>query len=302
MDSAPSTLLAGLIDYAGLYPPAALPLERALGDYAGFRLGPERRALNRFVVPGRRLEELGERLRALPRALRGGGPWRLAVTAGPELAGDVRAVAEFTARHGPALAWVETLETVARTADEVTRAREAVASGPALVVELPLNADLPALVRAVKAVRALAKVRTGGPQGADIPPPAALLGFLEACARERLPFKATAGLHHPVRGVAPLGYEPGSERATHHGYLNVLLAAAALWHRRSPGEAARLLEDEDRDAFQLRRDEIVWRSLSLTTPVIAGARRSFATAVGSCSFTEPVEELRELGAGIAGLP
>jgi hypothetical protein len=302
MDSAPSALLAGLFDYAGLFPPAALPMEKALRDYAGYRQGPERRALNRVVVPARRLTEFGTLLHGLPRDLRGPGPWRVTAIAGDDLPADLRSVREFTTRHGPSLAWIESLEATARIPSQVARAREAVPSGPGLILELPLDADLPALVHAVKAARARAKIRTGGRRAADIPTPDAVLGFLEVCAREHVPFKATAGLHHPVRGLAPLGYEPDAERVTMLGYLNVLLAAIALWHGRGLAEARRLLEDEDRDAFQLRQDEIAWRSLHFTTAEIAEARRLFATTVGSCSFTEPLEELRELGAGIAGLP
>ena len=57
-----------------------------------------------------------------------------------------------------------------------------------------------------------AKVRCGGER---VPAVDELGGFTRRCRALRLPFKATAGLHHPVRG--------GSQ----HGFLNV--AAAALF-------------------------------------------------------------------------
>ena len=44
------TLLAGLIDYAGLYPPASLDMPSAVGNYLTYRRGPHAAALGRFVV------------------------------------------------------------------------------------------------------------------------------------------------------------------------------------------------------------------------------------------------------------
>ena len=40
---------------------------------------------------------------------------------------------------------------------------------------------------------------------------------------------------------------------------------------------------------------LAWRQLRATTPQLAAARREFAAAFGSCSFAEPVAELRALG-------
>src|SRR3954451_17706098 len=48
-------LLSRLIDYAGLYPPASLPLEIVIERYRGFRGSPESWILNRLVLPSDRL-------------------------------------------------------------------------------------------------------------------------------------------------------------------------------------------------------------------------------------------------------
>src|SRR5262245_47431436 len=53
-----STLLAGILDYAGLFPPAALDLPSAVNLYAGYRRGPHAAILGRFVCPAGRLAEL----------------------------------------------------------------------------------------------------------------------------------------------------------------------------------------------------------------------------------------------------
>ena len=59
-----------------------------------------------------------------------------------------------------------------------------------------------------------------------IPDPADLARFIAACAAAGVPWKATAGLHHPVRAEQALTYEPGAPRAVMHGFLNVFAAAA----------------------------------------------------------------------------
>ncbi len=50
-------LLDGLIDYAGLFPPAALGMEDAVASYATYRRGPFAWMLGRFIVPAARLGE-----------------------------------------------------------------------------------------------------------------------------------------------------------------------------------------------------------------------------------------------------
>jgi hypothetical protein len=270
-------------------------MERAVRAFAGYRQGPERWVLGRFVVPARRLGEFADGLRSLPAELRAGEPWPVAVLGG-ELGADLAAVAAFTAGPAGALAHVEAIEVPAITEAGIAAARAAVPPGLVLVLELPLVRDLPALARAVRAAGAVAKVRTGGVNRGDIPAPADVLRFLAACAGERVPMKATAGLHHAVRAEQPLTYEAGCARATMFGYLNVWLAALALWHGRTPEEARRILEEEDRRAFALGDDAVGCGAVRFSAEEVMAARRDFATAIGSCSVEEPVAEMRELGA------
>ena len=299
MTSATHAFFAGLVDYAGLFPPAALPMARALGDYAAALGGPNAWVLGRLVVPVRRLEELASALATLPADSFAAGPWRLTAIAGPDLAADLVGVRAFHDSHGESVVRVTALETVARDGAEVARARAAVPPTLPLIVELPLDGDLAALAGAVRAAGATAKVRTGGVTPGDIPGPAALLGFLTACARERLAFKATAGLHHPVRGPRALTYAPDAPRATLFGYLNVFLAAIVLWHGGDAADAARILAEEDPAAFRLDGETVAWRGLAFAEPEVAAARAAFATAIGSCSFREPVDEIREMGVRLA---
>jgi hypothetical protein len=62
-------LLNGIIDYAGLFPPANLPLDEAVRNYARYRTEPESWMLARFVCPARRLAELNTHRSELPETL-----------------------------------------------------------------------------------------------------------------------------------------------------------------------------------------------------------------------------------------
>lgn len=105
-------------------------------------------------------------------------------------------------------------------------------------------------------------------------------------------FKATAGLHHPLRAPHPLSGEADAPRAVMHGFLNVFLAAAFAWHGERRIEP--IVAETDARAF--RFDERAhWRDRSLEAAQVRTAREQFAHAFGSCSFAEPVADLEALG-------
>ncbi len=140
-----------------------------------------------------------------------------------------------------------------------------------------------------------AKVRTGGLTRESIPAAKDLADFLYRAAERRLAFKATAGLHHPVRSDQPLTYAADAPRGVMHGFINVFLAAAFAWHGADRSTVLGVLNETDPGAFQFRNDEAVWLDRRVTTEEIAEARREFAHSFGSCSFEEPIADLRKLG-------
>lgn len=145
---------------------------------------------------------------------------------------------------------------------------------------------------AVKKSGCFAKIRTGGVVPEAIPAPSVVSSFITACAERRLPFKATAGLHHPIRAVHPLTYEPDAPRAIMHGFINVLLASAFAWH--GEREIEPIVADTDPRSFSFDT-EARWGNRSLSVDAIRKARQEFIHSVGSCSFDEPVHDLKALG-------
>lgn len=144
----------------------------------------------------------------------------------------------------------------------------------------------------VKAAGCFGKIRTGGVKPEAIPSTQAVANFILACAEKRLPFKATAGLHHPIRADYPLTYESDAPHAVMHGFLNVLMAAAFAWHGNQDIEP--ILAETDPSAFRFD-DRAHWRNLSLSHAEIKASRVEFMHSIGSCSFEEPVQELQKLG-------
>ena len=233
MSDARRAALSALIDHAPTFPPASLPTPDALDEDRRARASDDAWMLARLVWPASRLDELEGEDRALSVLL--DGPY----------GGDMRAEAVET--HWDA--GVEGLHGEA-------------------YVELPLGEGLEERI-GVLAERGLrAKVRCGG---AEVPSADALGRFLSACRAAGVPFKATAGLHHPLAAQG------------RHGFLNVIAACAF-------GDAAALTDD-----VLLGPEGLRWRDRSAGVAELERVRREQLVAVGSCSFAEPVDDLKELG-------
>ena len=269
MPDARRALLGGLIDYAGLFPPAELPMGGAVAGYRAAASGDHAWLLDRFVCPAARLGELSERLG-------GGESWPVAVTV--DLA-EVDAVFAYA----DALT-LDALE-VRLPGGSAPDAVRGLGSHPIerCFVEVPLDDSSDDILEAVAREGVGAKVRCGGAMAA--PDPAKLAGFIAGCAVRDLPWKATAGLHHPFRDVDPATGE------SRHGFLNVLTAAGLAAGGASEADVAAALADTDVRAFSLDESGLRWRDH------VAGAQaRARFDGYGSCSFDEPVDDLVALGA------
>lgn len=294
--AATSSLLAGLVDYAGLFPPAGLDMEGAVREYARHRRSPERWILGRLIVPAARLEEMETAAAPYLPTLGATDPWRLSVLLGNDAAEEAAEASSFGQRLG-AQAVVDSVELRATspTAEGLGRALDALPVGLTAYVELPLDADLPPLLQALKARGARAKMRTGGVTADAIPSLSRVARFLVSCAAARVPFKATAGLHHAVRAVRSLTYAADSPKGTMHGFLNVFAAAALAWHGAGADTVEAALREESADAFRVDHDGLSVGSHRASAAEVAATRAEFAMGFGSCSFAEPVADLKALG-------
>jgi hypothetical protein len=247
-------LLDSLIDYAGLFPPAALSMEEAVRNYEKYRESKYAWMLGRFVVPAAKLGEV---------------PIEIPVTV-------LAAPGEFPD--------VDCIETKASSPEDV----ESIAAnrgGRTIYVEITDDS----LIERIGNNGLRAKLRTGGTTADAFPSTERIAQFLRRCAELRVAFKVTAGLHHPLRCVKPLTYEPSAPTGTMNGFLNVFLAAAL------PQFAERILVEENPRAFAFDDGGAWWRDRRITTDELARVRKHLAISFGSCSFEEPVSDLREIG-------
>lgn len=257
-----SPLLEGLIDYAGVFPPAALSLAEARAEYEQLRRGEHGWVVGPMLVLASDLDDP---------ALRGLDAAHLGAVA--DVVPD-RRVAQAERRVDPssASAAIAQLRDVA----------------PVLYLESHDPTDLSflepiATARAVD-VDVRAKIRTGGATADAFPSPAAVAAFLAACVARGIPCKATAGLHHPVRTTSDV------PEATEHGFLNVL-AAARCALAGDPEATLAALETTDIADFDVATATYRGVGAGLDVAEVRAVFRS----IGSCSVAEPTGYLVELG-------
>ena len=251
-------------------------MSRAVENYVRYRASPEEWMLGRFVVPVARLDEFEA-------AANGAAPLVSALI-GADLASDLDRIA-----RSPFL--IDAIEMKATESDQVESAMKRMP--PRLTPYFEIT-DLQ-LIPAIRDTGARAKIRTGGITPEAFPEAAEIAKFLLACAENNVPFKATAGLHHPLRCHRPLTYSPDGPSGWMFGFLNVFLAAVLARQGLSEDLLEQLLMEETPAAFQLSDAQITWAGHTLNVEEIAAGRREFAISLGSCSFEEPVADLKSLG-------
>lgn len=289
-------LLGQTVDYAGLFPPARLPLEEAVAEYAAVSAGPGSWLVDRFVCPVSLLGGLAEAASrsglAVVRTTVVGTP-----ASGPEaVEEDARAVLA-----APSGLVVEAYE--AKLASFEAAACAGVLGRLAASLESsawPLFVELPRGEGRDEAMLSLAsalpdvgfKLRMGGLEPADFPPTEEVASFIVEAASLECPLKFTAGLHEPLR------YYDEADGAWHHGFVAALAAAClAYTQEASRREVAAVLES-DGFAFDDSGFHVGPHHASLDD--IAEFREWFG-GFGSCSVAEPLAGLERLG-WLAGSP
>lgn len=300
------TLLAQLIDDAGLFPPAALAMGPAVERYLANRAGGYSWLMGRFIVPASRLDELVTLLRrANPRE-----PVRLSVIIDSDpsprawfgSAASMLAAVSLVRSTVPYVA-IEVLEAALpplatkRDSYDAAIGQFAALAGQAGLRDLPIYLEIPRDGRyrellefaagALGRTRLGAKLRCGGLRADAFPSVEDVAAFVGVVTQAGVPFKATAGLHHPIRHL-----ELGSGFWM-HGFLNVL--AASTFAPRVDAEAlASIIAEEDSSAFTIDSDGLAWRDVRASAHELVSMRERFVS-YGSCSLSEPIDDLITLG-------
>ncbi len=289
------------IDDAGLFPPARLSMRDALAAHDLAAAGPFGWLLKRFVVPASRLGELAGALGTRST------PLRTAVVFDGALVENIAAVGREMHARTERIA-VEALElkledlpgdepaNKAATLVEIERVG-AFGKPPLIYLEIGISDDahlelnLQAFAQTLAGgARPFPKVRCGGADASAVPSAAQLAQFIARTRDLDLAFKATAGLHHPIRHQnAQAGYAM-------HGFLNVAGAAIlARTHAFDREKLEAMLLDDSGPDFRLSERCFEWRGAMATADEIAAARTRAFHSIGSCSLEDPVSDLVALG-------
>ncbi|TWG90106.1 hypothetical protein L615_009300000110 [Nocardioides sp. J9] len=281
-----------LLDDAAIFPPGNLPLPDAVRAHLAHGVAPYADLLGPLVVALADLPALAETTADLPAdsiAVSVTVPSPADVAAAVERARGIRAVRlaalEVAVPEGVAAGDVIPALDAAlggpdrrssHLTDETSSVKEEFRRStgetlPTTYVELPRDERRPALVAALAGTAHHAKLRTGGVRAETYPDETELADAVVMLVRGGVPFKATAGLHHAVRNTDP---ETGFEQ---HGFLNLLAATDAAAQGAGADAVAAVLAERDPHKLPDR-----------PRPTLLGS-------IGTCSITEPVDELTDLG-------
>jgi hypothetical protein len=292
-----SVMLDGLIDFAGLFPPAELEMTAMVSAYREAMLDERGWMVGRIIVPVSRLDEFEHAAADLLPDEEEADPWCVSALTRPcgdgGFGADLDAIAAFNTRHAEAAcgrAVIDVIESRGDTAAAIDAAMDMIPDDIFPFIEISHKSDPRGLLAVLAGSEAAAKIRTGGVRPELYPSVDELAAFIAASASAGVPFKATAGLHHPLpnmNDVVP---------ARQHGFLNVFLAAIMARSQELDAEAVRpLLEVCDPDAFVFGDDIARLGEYEIDRDEIEEARLSFAISFGACSVSDPWADLASLG-------
>jgi len=286
-------LLSQIIDYAGLFPPSQATMSEAVLNFATYRNSNYGWMLGRFVVPAARLDEFRDVARDF--VSKDGDPWRLSVVAGEDINQTLREVTTFNKANGPSIV-CDVLEVKANTVSKIENTVKALPEGLTAYFEIATGDAFVELVTTLSALGQRSKIRTGGVIHEDFPTSREIIRFVRTCMAANVPYKATAGLHHPLRCFKPLTYAANAPTGTMHGFLNMLVMTGFARESYRVGVLEEIMEEEFEEVFAFSEKGIMWRGEHfLPTAHLARLRLKGMNAFGSCSFDEPIADLQALG-------
>ena len=285
-------LLSSIVDYAGLFPPAKLDLQEAIANYVQYRQTHNRWLLGNFIIPVSRLTELQTLLINRPLNNTITSKFSLSVILSEDWESEIKQIKIF---NNISQFEIASVEFKPLSVAEIERAIDYLSDEIESFFEISLAADFITYLKTLQGTKASAKIRLGGLTAEAFPSADRLCQFIFASAEAGVPFKATAGLHHVLPGKYTVSHESNSFITSMQGFLNLsILAALVYWQKLTRQEALAVLQESFHRSFQFQEKNIVCQNHHLNLAEIQQARQHFFRSFGSCSFQEPLDELKEL--------
>lgn len=287
-------LLSGIVDYAGLFPPSQLSMSEAIIKYATYKNSNYNWMLGRFVLPLTRLDEflgIAGDIVSDDESKK----WYLSILASEDIEETIQII-DFFNEENSINVFCDTIEAKANTSSRIEDIAKAIPPHLTAFIEIPTRGNIADLIATLAITGQCGKIRMGGITKEAFPTINQILRFMHICTAANVPFKATAGLHHPIRCFKPLTYEKNAPEGNMNGFLNVFLAVAFMRMGFKRSLIKELLQDEWGESFRFDETGVTWRQEHfLNNEQLEYIRRNNIISFGSCSFEEPIEDLQEIG-------
>ena len=327
------TFMNGLIDYAGLFPPADLPLNEAISEYISQIKSDNSQMLSRFIIHTSKLDELDEFLPLFKDV----GPLRLSVLGGGGNSDDeylnkidqnITNINDYREKHGNKIE-IDVIEckmpsnspskstmekaTASLNRNGLTHYHEFAELPPVgmnystEIDDSSWDKDITPTVKLIsKLDNAGIKLRCGGIVKEAFPSVEQVAAMIQTCVIIGVPMKFTAGLHHPIRHFAD-EYDEYM-----HGFINTFGAGVFATTFPKPKNSqekyrmfillSHMIDDQNAENFSFTNDSMTWKvgddrdtQFEIDAETIENARKNGMISYGSCSFQEPIDDLTQLG-------
>ena len=327
------TFMNGLIDYAGLFPPADLPLNEAINEYISQIKSDNSQMLSRFIIHTSKLNDLDEFMPLFANI----GPLRLSVLGGGgnkddeylnKINQNIANINDYREKHGnkikidvmeckmpsnsPSKSTMEKV-TTSLNKNGLTHYHE-FAELPPVGMNYSTEIDdsswdkeiLPTVELLSNLDNAGIKLRCGGIVKEAFPSVEQVAAMIQTCVIIGIPMKFTAGLHHPIRHFA----EEYDEFM--HGFVNTFGAGILATTFPKPTNSqekyrmfillSHMIDEQNAENFSFTNNSMTWKvgddrdtQFEIDAEKIENARRNSMISYGSCSFQEPIDDLKQLG-------
>lgn len=288
---------ASLIDYAGLFPPASESMDDAVASYRDARNGSTGWVAGRFLCKASSLTDLaGVATRMF---VAGEAPWQIGVIFDLPAGESASLAIDFHREMDPALviasAEARLPEPTSHAVDSLITTMTTVNPDIVPFVEVDRSAGIAEQINLVaddlsgRRRTGGVKLRCGGLTADLFPEPGEVAEFIASATDRHIAFKATAGLHKPIRHFdEELGVH-------HHGFVNLVVASALGEAGMERSTVESVISETDAEAFVFGPATVSWRGHDVPGAAMRRMRHSGFVAYGSCDFDEPVEALASLG-------
>ena len=327
------TFMEGLIDYAGLFPPAELPLNEAINEYILQLKSENSKMLSRFIIHTSKLENLDQFIPLFEDV----GPLRLSVLGGggnsneeylKNIKKNIEDIDNYRQKHQKKIEINvieckmpsnspsrETMEKASKLLNnsglthyhEFTQLPYVDMNYSTEVDESSWDQEIIPTVQIISKIKnAGIKLRCGGVVKEAFPTVEQIAAMIQACVIAEVPMKFTAGLHHPIRHFA----EEYDEYM--HGFINTFGAGIFATTFPKPKNSqekyrmfillSHMIDDQNSENFSFTNDSLIWKvgddrdtEFKIETEKIKAVREKGMISYGSCSFQEPIDDLSKLG-------